>query len=236
MSKKYTAIDLFAGAGGFSLAAHQEGFDLLAAIEFDQHAAKTYQCNIVNRLGAKTNVIAKDINKVDINKFVQAIDLKSRDLDLLMGGPPCQGFSTHRIKGAGEDDPRNQLLLRYFDFVSALMPKVFLVENVPGLLWSRHEEYLNRFIQLAHEHNYKIISEKPLIINARDYGVPQSRRRAFILAVREDVCTENLQWPPTPSHFKPDYAKPIKNNNWKAASTVFENTSALSVRTNSIAT
>ena len=105
MSKKYTAIDLFSGAGGFSLAAHQEGFDLLAAIEFDQHAAKTYQHNIVKRLGAKTNVIAQVINKVDINEFVKSSGLQTGDLDLLMGGSPCQGFSTHRIKGAGEDAP-----------------------------------------------------------------------------------------------------------------------------------
>jgi DNA (cytosine-5)-methyltransferase 1 len=222
MSKKYTAIDLFSGAGGFSLAAHQEDFKLLAAIEFDLNAAKTYQHNIVKRLGEKTDVIAQDINKVDIKKFVKSTDLKKGGLDLLMGGPPCQGFSSHRIKGAGEDDPRNKLLLRYFDFVSALMPKVFLVENVPGLLWPRHEEYLNKFISLAHEYHYKIIGEKPLIINARDYGVPQSRRRAFILAVREDISIDSLQWPPTPSHIKPDYTKLDQTNAWKSASTVFE--------------
>jgi DNA (cytosine-5)-methyltransferase 1 len=222
MSKKYTAIDLFAGAGGFSLAAHQEDFKLLAAIEFDQNAAKTYQHNIVNRLGEKTDVIAQDINKVDVKAFVKSTGLKKGDLDLVMGGPPCQGFSSHRIKGAGEDDPRNQLLLRYFDFVSALMPKVFLVENVPGLLWPRHEEYLNKFISLAHDHEYKIIGEKPLIINARDYGVPQSRRRAFILAVREDVTIDNLQWPPTPSHVKPDFTKLDQTASWKSASTVFQ--------------
>lgn len=219
---KLTAIDLFAGAGGFSLAAHQSGFDLLAAVEFDQHAANTYQHNLVDRLKAKTNVYATDINLIDIDAFMSELGIQSGELDLLLGGPPCQGFSTHRIKGSGEDDPRNKLLLKYFDFVEKLMPKAFLVENVPGLLWKRHEQYLNKFLELAENHHYKVITGAPLVINARDYGVPQNRRRAFILAVREDVSTEHLVWPPKPTHIKPDFDKPLPENVWVSASTVFE--------------
>ncbi|WP_276756289.1 DNA cytosine methyltransferase [Pseudoalteromonas marina] len=211
---KLTAIDLFSGAGGFSLAAHEVGFDILAA--------NTYQHNIVERLGTNTHVYAEDIMPLNIDALMSEKGLKSGDLDLLLGGPPCQGFSTHRIKGSGEDDPRNQLLLRYFDFVEKLMPKAFLVENVPGLLWPRHSSYLNRFLELAKEKKYKVISGKPLIINARDYGVPQSRRRAFILAVREDIDTENLEWPPKPTHIKPDFDKPLSKNIWKSASIAFE--------------
>lgn len=219
---KLTAIDLFSGAGGFSLAAHEVGFDILAAVEFDQHAANTYQRNIVERLGANTHVYAEDIMPLNIDALMSEKGLKSGDLDLLLGGPPCQGFSTHRIKGRGEDDPRNQLLLRYFDFVEKLMPKAFLVENVPGLLWPRHALYLNKFLELANEKKYKVITGKPLIINARDYGVPQSRRRAFILAVREDIDIENLEWPPKPTHIKPDFDKPLTKNIWKSASIAFE--------------
>ena len=219
---KLTAIDLFSGAGGFSLAAHEVGFDILAAVEFDQHAANTYQRNIVERLGANTHVYAEDIIPLNIDALMSEKGLKSGDLDLLLGGPPCQGFSTHRIKGRGEDDPRNKLLLRYFDFVEKLMPKAFLVENVPGLLWPRHALYLNKFLELANEKKYKVITGKPLIINARDYGVPQSRRRAFILAVREDIDIENLEWPPKPTHIKPDFDKPPTKNIWKSASIAFE--------------
>ncbi len=91
------------------------------------------------------------------------MNLKAGDLDLLLGGPPCQGFSTHRIKDAGKDDPRNQLLLRYYDFVHELNPKVFLVENVSGLLWKRHEGYLNKFLGLAHENGYRYIFAIPLM-------------------------------------------------------------------------
>lgn len=218
MSNNFTAIDLFAGAGGFSLAAHKNGFDVLAAVELESKAAETYCFNLKGELGANTEVFNQDINEVDVQALMRFQGIKQGQLDLLLGGPPCQGFSTHRIKGSGENDPRNQLLLRYFDFVAALLPKVFLVENVPGLLWKRHGEYLQSFIKLANKHNYKIISEKPTIINARDYGVPQGRKRAFILAVREDACIDYLTWPPEQTHFKENLGKP----SWKSASTVFE--------------
>jgi DNA (cytosine-5)-methyltransferase 1 len=143
-------------------------------------------------------------------------ELKQGELDLLLGGPPCQGFSSHRINDAGKGDPRNELLLRYFDFVERLKPKVFLLENVPGLLWARHAEYLAKFLQLAKDHDYQVISGGPLILNARDYGVPQNRRRAFILALRKDVTSEQLTWPPIPTHSQ------VSENKWKTASTVFE--------------
>ena len=219
---KLTAIDLFSGAGGFSLAAYKAGFDLLAAVEFDKHAANTYQHNLIKRLSNKTRMYATDINSINIDLFMTELNLKSGELDLLLGGPPCQGFSTHRIKGSGEGDPRNKLLIKYFDFVEKLMPKAFLIENVPGLLWKRHEQYLNNFIMLAKSKHYKVISGGPLIINARDYGVPQNRRRAFILAIREDIPSEGFSWPPKPTHIKPDFDKPLAKNIWVSASTVFE--------------
>jgi DNA (cytosine-5)-methyltransferase 1 len=218
MSNKLIAIDLFAGAGGFSLAAHQQGFDILAAVEFDKQAAETYRTNIVEKLGAETQVFNQDINEVDVQGFMKYRNIKQGELDLLLGGPPCQGFSTHRINNSGADDPRNKLLIRYFDFVSALRPKVFLVENVPGLLWKRHKAHLDKFIGLAKKYHYKIIGDMPLLINAKDYGVPQNRKRAFILAVREDISSSNITWPPEPTHFSPKKNK----TSWASASTIFE--------------
>jgi DNA (cytosine-5)-methyltransferase 1 len=216
MSSNLTAIDLFAGAGGFSLAAHSVGFNLLAAIEFDVNAANTYHKNLVQKLGTNTQVFAQDINSVDVDGLMKYQGLKQGELDLLLGGPPCQGFSSHRINDAGKGDPRNELLLRYFDFVERLKPKVFLLENVPGLLWAKHAKYLAKFLQLAKNHDYQVISNGPLILNSRDYGVPQNRRRAFILALRKDVSPEQLTWPPLPTHSQD------RENKWKTASTVFE--------------
>lgn len=216
MVQKLTAIDLFSGAGGFSLAAYNAGVDVLAAIEFDQNAAKTYKKNLVDRLGVKTKVYAEDITELDIDSLVNDIRIKKGSLDILLGGPPCQGFSSHRIKDSGKDDPRNELLLRYFDFVEHLKPKAFLVENVPGLLWPRHEKYLNDFLNLAKKHGYQIVNGAPLILNARDYGVPQNRKRAFIFGLRDDVMQEDFNWPPSPTHYKSG------DSLWLTASSAFE--------------
>lgn len=216
MVQKLTAIDLFSGAGGFSLAAHNAGVDVLAAIEFDQNAAETYKKNLVNRLGTKTQVYAEDITEFDIDSLINDIEIKKGTLDILLGGPPCQGFSSHRINDSGKDDPRNALLIRYFDFVEHLKPKAFLVENVPGLLWPRHEKFLNDFLNLTKEHSYQIVAGEPLILNARDYGVPQNRRRAFIFALRDDVIREDIDWPPLPTHRKSG------DSLWLTASSAFE--------------
>ena len=179
-----SAIDLFAGAGGFSLAAHQAGLDVLAAIELDVAAANTYRRNIIERLGQNTHLINDDILQVDPHALRNQLGLQQGDLDLILGGPPCQGFSTHRINNAGVDDPRNQLLLRYFDFVREFRPQAFLVENVAGLFWAKHAKYLEKFRQLAEENHYTI--HFCGILNAKDYGVPQNRKRAFILGT---ICS-----------------------------------------------
>lgn len=216
MVKKLTAIDLFSGAGGFSLAAYNADVDVIAAIEFDGNAAETYKKNLVDRLGVKTKVYPEDITAFDIDSLIDDIEIQKGSLDILLGGPPCQGFSSHRINDSGKDDPRNDLLIRYFDFVKHLQPKAFLVENVPGLLWPRHEKYLNDFLALSKEHGYQIITGEPLILNARDYGVPQNRRRAFIFALRNDVMQEDIDWPPAPTHHKSG------DSPWSTASSAFE--------------
>jgi len=94
-------------------------------------------------------------------------------------------------------DPRNALILRYFEYVETLRPKVFLMENVPGILWPRHAEFIEAFYKRGHAACYKVF--QPLIIDARDYGVPQRRRRVFVLGIRKDVDF-NGHWPPPPTH------------------------------------
>lgn len=211
------AIDLFAGAGGFSLAAHQAGVDVLAAIELDKAAAETYQKSLIDKEKLATHLISRDINEVVLPDLRATLKLEKGELDLLLGGPPCQGFSSHRINDAGIDDPRNQLLLRYYDFVDEFKPKVFLVENVAGLLWKRHADYLDKFIKLAEDNGYSI--KHCGLLNAKDYGVPQNRKRVFILGVRNNVDLTGLIFPPAPTHFKPQSGK---TPCWKTASSVFE--------------
>lgn len=221
---KLTAIDLFAGAGGFSLAAQKAGFQVLAAVEYDKWAQETYKRNFIQ--GQKNPPkLYGDIWKVEPGKVLEDTGLQAGELDVLVGGPPCQGFSTHRIKNAGVDDPRNNLLLRYFDFVKHLKPKVFVVENVSGMLWPRHKPYVDRFKNLAKRNGYQIVSGEPQVINARDFGVPQNRKRVFILGIRSDVeLPSGFEWPPKLTHFDPnsDEVKKHGEKAWVSASTVFK--------------
>ncbi|WP_229381064.1 DNA cytosine methyltransferase [Shewanella psychropiezotolerans] len=214
-------IDLFAGAGGFSLAAHQAGLEVLAAIELDASAAQTYRKNIIDRLEQKTNLINGDILKIEPAELREKLGVKVGELELILGGPPCQGFSSHRINDAGVDDPRNKLLLRYYDFVEEFQPKAFLVENVAGLFWKKHASYLDKFKQLAQDNGYIIHFCDTL--NAKDYGTPQNRKRAFILGVRKGVKNDEIAFPPAPDYFSPT-SKEAKQGllTWRTGSAVFE--------------
>ncbi|MBT3135142.1 DNA cytosine methyltransferase [Alteromonas sp. ALT199] len=215
------AIDLFAGAGGFTCAAHDAGVEVIAAIEFDQAASITYHKNFIERENRKIDLRSGpfdgDINNVDPKKLRVNLRLKQKELDLILGGPPCQGFSTHRIKDTGVNDPRNTLLLRYFEFVNEFKPKAFLVENVAGLLWTRHKEFLKQFLTLTQEAGYAI--KFCDIINAKDYGVPQNRKRVFIFGLRNDLDSKDIEFPPQPTHFSPTSSK---KPHWETASSVFE--------------
>lgn len=193
------AVDLFAGAGGFSLAAIEAGFQIGFAIENDAYAVATYKENLLGRDGAQnTKLLDQSILEYSAEQTRDEL-LRDAECDLLLGGPPCQGFSAHRILGAGVNDPRNEMLLAYFNFVKALQPRVFLVENVPGLLWDRHSEFLNKFYREGKRANYHLF--QPVTLDARDFGVPQRRKRVFILGIKEAESLENFNWPPAPTHF-----------------------------------
>ncbi len=221
--QRVTAIDLFAGAGGFSLAAQKAGMIVLAAVEYDKWAQETYKRNLIKRRWNPPKLYG-DIWDIEPEQMLKDLGIESGELDVLMGGPPCQGFSAHRIKDAGVDDPRNNLLIRYFDFVKQLKPKVFIVENVSGMLWERHKPYVTRFINLALRNEYRIVSGEPQLINARDFGVPQNRKRVFFLGVRSDIdVPEDFEWPPNPTHFSPISDDVMKHGKkaWVLAATVF---------------
>lgn len=195
------AIDLFSGAGGLSFAAALSGLNIEFAIENDAHSAATYTDNICKLEGGKNaKLYDQDILKYDAEELNKR-HFFDRECDLILGGPPCQGFSTHRICDAGVDDPRNELLLSYFSFVRALRPKVFLLENVPGLLWERHKNYLERFYAEGRSLKYYLFN--PVTLDARDYGVPQRRRRVFILGIRPDIQRQGFVWPPPATHANP---------------------------------
>jgi DNA (cytosine-5)-methyltransferase 1 len=194
-------IDLFAGAGGFSLGASRAGVDIVAAVEKNRNACATYRTNLIQSGRIPARLFEEDILQLDPAKVMRELGLAPGECDILLGGPPCQGFSSHRLKDAGVDDPRNALLIRYFDFVRVLRPLFFLVENVPGMLWDRHRDYVEAFYYLAAENGYAL--PRPFILNARDYGVPQNRKRVFLFGT-DQRSGVTVDWPPPPTFFSPD--------------------------------
>lgn len=214
------AADLFAGAGGFSLASRNLGIRVVAAVESSRSAAVTYRTNFVQRRRNAPKLYEQDLTTLDPAVLARDCFPAGSPCDIIMGGPPCQGFSVHRINGAGVDDPRNGLLLSYFGFVRALAPKVFVLENVPGMLWPRHAEYVKRFYALANESGYDV--EEPAVLNAKDFGVPQNRKRVFIIGVKRGL-SHTIVWPPAVTHFDPesDKVKKEKLPAWRIAREVF---------------
>lgn len=172
-TEKPTAVDLFCGCGGLTVGLKQAGFKVIGAVDIDPLSVVTYKAN---HWGVK--VWGKDIRDLDTHDLAVELGLDKKQLDLLAGCPPCQGFSTLRtLNGAlAIDDPRNDLLLEFLRFVEALRPRAVMMENVPGLA---DDERFSAFCKRMEELGY--VGE-PRILNAADYGVPQRRRRLIYLA------------------------------------------------------
>lgn len=214
-AKSIKCGDLFAGAGGFSLAAINLGAEVRFCVELDKHACSTYRRNLVR--GGWPRVFERNIVDVSSEELADACFSGEERCDLIMGGPPCQGFSVHRIKGTGKEDPRNSLIHRYFRVVRYLKPRAFVMENVPGILWPRHESYLRDFYTEAQDAGYDVYD--PIMLEAADFGVPQRRKRVFVLGVRGDADL-NLDWPPSGTFSR----SPKTGDNqiaWRTAADVF---------------
>lgn len=195
------AIDVFSGAGGFSLGAIQAGFEVRAAVENFRHAAATYRKQVRNTTGRKIEFFKNDILELSPHEVMDEGGLAPGDCDLFLGGPPCQGFSSHRLGRSGVGDPRNTLLYRYFHFLDAIRPRMFLLENVPGLLQPKHAEYLSTFLKLAADTGYAV--RAPIILDAKDFGVPQNRKRVFIVGYDPEKVDFSIPWPTHPTHGDP---------------------------------
>lgn len=183
--RRFKLIDLFSGAGGMTLGFTQtfgHNFELVWANDFNKYCVDTYNLNFGNHcmLG-------------DINDILADPNVKLPKADIVIGGPPCQGFSLLNKNRKG--DPRNQLWRPYLDIVKKSNAKVFVIENVPQLLGS-HEH--NEIIQVAEKLGFKVVSGK---LCAADYGVPQTRTRAIIIGSKIDP---SVIFPPRKTHHNPD--------------------------------
>jgi DNA (cytosine-5)-methyltransferase 1 len=171
----FISLDLFSGVGGLTHGMVKAGFNVIAAIEIDNNAVIAYKMNHPDIL-----VFDKDIKKVKISEIKKL--LNGKQLDLLAGCPPCQGFSSVRRKNKKKNikDPRNSLIDEYLRFVKGLKPKTILLENVPGLInYYRFREFVDQLIKLGYTDaaNYSIV-------NMKDYEIPQRRRRLTLVASR----------------------------------------------------
>jgi len=167
------AIDLFAGAGGMSLGFKGAGFHIVQAVECDPHAAETYQRN-----HPETDVIISSIEKIDPNKCMARLGIRPGDLSVLIGGPPCQGFSESNRRTRSLTNPRNHLYKEFIRFLAAFQPAWFVMENVAGLKTLAKASILKRIIKDCRKLGYAVESD---VLNAAEYGVPQVRRRLFIV-------------------------------------------------------
>ncbi len=190
-------IDLFAGCGGLSLGFVQAGYTIKKAVEIDSTIAETYFLNHPN-----VNVIVDDIKNISQSKI-----FKEGEADIIVGGPPCQGFSMAgaRIREGFIDDPRNYLFEQYFFVVKKVQPQIFVMENVKGILTMHGGKIFKNIFKIFDGQNYDMQYK---IVKAVDFGIPQKRERIVIIGVRNKAVNLDEVWDFTKSKILetfPDY-------------------------------
>ena len=171
MKKKL--ISLFSGCGGLDLGFEMAGFEIPLANEYDKTIYETFKIN-----HPKTELIEGDIRKIDSSTFK-----KLGEIDGIIGGPPCQSWSeAGSLRGINDD--RGKLFFEYIRILKAINPKFFLAENVSGMLSNRHNEAVKKIISMFNNAGYNVTVN---LVNAKDYGVAQERKRVFYIGFRKDL-------------------------------------------------
>ena len=171
--KKINVLDLFCGAGGLSCGFERAGFSIVLGIDNDQKALETFEAN---HNGAKS--ICGDITNISYEDIKNVIG--DQQIDVIVGGPPCQGFSLSGPRNF--NDPRNKLYLSYIRLVEEIKPRAFVIENVPGLVGLFKGEVKDHIIERLTAFGYTV---KYKILCAADYGVPQSRKRVVFVGMKD---------------------------------------------------
>lgn len=177
---RLTAVDLFCGCGGIATGLRATGFEVLAGVDLNQHYICSFRENFPD-----AHTLLWDLNTTPPSDFMRKIGVESGELDLLAGGPPCQGFSKNVPRKARFlEDSRNLLIKTFLDYCEALQPRMVLMENVAEMRNGFDQTYTNEIVERLEEAHYCVTH---VVLNAADYGVPQRRRRAFFLANRVGV-------------------------------------------------
>ena len=199
LQRKYRVLDLFAGVGGLSYGfAHDDSFEIVAANEILEPMAQAYSLN-----HPTVKMYNKDIKDFSIKDLESDLGLQKGDIDIVVGGPPCQAYST-----AGKrliDDPRGKLFQEYYRLLSEIQPQIFVFENVKGLLSMVGGTLITTIIELFQSLGYQVNMQ---VLNAADYGTPQIRERVILVGTK---CKKPFDYP-EPTHFNPDQPIPIGMN------------------------
>ena len=175
---KPTLITLFAGGGGSSLGSKNAGCDELLAIDYEKNA-----CDVLKLNNPKLKVWQKDMREVKSPQILEATGLQVGELDILSGSPPCPGFSQQNIN-RGPDNQLNKLLYTNMRFIKELQSKVFIIENVTGMVRGDMKDFWLKAQKTLNTLGYFVRWE---IMNASHYGVPQARERVIIIGIRKDI-------------------------------------------------
>jgi len=193
-NQNFRTIELFAGAGGLALGVERAGFETLALVEIDKDSSDTLKLN-----RPQWRVINEDVAKLSPLDLPEYFGLQVGELDLLSGGAPCQSFS-YAGKRLGLEDARGTLFYHYALFLKKLRPKVFLFENVRGLLSHNKGQTYRTIVDVFEEVGYEVQRQ---ILNAWDYGNAQKRERLITIGIRKDLADEISIAFPQPHEYKP---------------------------------
>ena len=169
-------IDLFCGCGGLSEGFRLAGYNIVGGVDFNESAIKTYNHNFIGAKGICYDLA--DMNEEMILSTFGELD----KIDVIIGGPPCQGFSAaNRYKMEG-DDPRNKLFFEFVKFVDLAKPKAVVIENVRGIVTSNNGYAKDRIYEIFQSRGYNVVHR---ILDASEYGVPQKRLRNFFVMTKD---------------------------------------------------
>lgn len=209
MKKKLKIIDLFCGVGGLSYGfANNDNFEIVAANEILPNMAKAYLLN-----HPTVKVYAEDIKDFNAKKIKNDLNIQASEIDIVIGGPPCQAYST--VGKRLIDDPRGKLFQEYYRVLKEFNPRLFLFENVKGLISMQGGELLKTILLLFESLGYKVQYK---LLNAADYGAPQIRERVVIIGSK---LKADFQYP-EPTHFDSEYPPSLFNNKLKPYLTLEE--------------
>ena len=213
-SAKPKVIDLFCGAGGFTLASWQAGFECVAGFDSNGTLSSRFSDNF-----PKTTFVKCDLRSARITSLLKTAGFKLQEIDGVIGGPPCQGFSV--IGRRQSNDPRNTLIHHFFRVVKEISPKFFVMENVPGLLQKPFSSRLKHEITSLSKH-YSILA---VLLDSADFGAPTRRQRVLVIGIdtryvdpltKENIVAHHTETTPTVRHAIHDLPEPVPTSSKNA--------------------